>query len=713
MANTLIVKRSSVVGKVPLSTDLQVGELAVNLADQKIYSKNAGGTVVELGGSSGSGDVVGPASATDNALVRFDGTTGKLIQNSTATLDDTGNMDTASLKADYFDLDTAATAPADAVGRTAWDDGSGGSILGLKGGVVTYYTGQQEFARVYNGSGAAMTKGQVVYIVGAQGNRIDVRLAQANAESTSANTIGLVAEPIAAGAEGWVQTTGPLPKLDTSTLTAGQTIYLSPTTAGAYTTTKPSAPNHLVILGFVERVSATVGSIYLKVDNGYELDELHNVNTTSPTGGQLLAYDQTAGYWKNITLTDGTGVSITETTAGAVTIGLATAYGDTLNPYASKTANNFLAAPNGAAGVPTFRAIVAADIPTLNQNTTGTAANVTGTVAIANGGSGATTAAAARTNFGATTVGANLFTLTNPSAITFLRVNADNTVSALDAATFRTSIGAGTSSTTGTVTSVGGTGTVSGLSLSGTVTTSGNLTLGGTLAVLPSNFASQTANTVLAAPNGAAGVPTFRAIVAADIPTLNQNTTGTAANVTGTVAVANGGTGATTAATARTNLGATTLGGNLYTLANVAAIAFPRFNADNTVSSLDAATFRTAIGAGTGNGNGTVTSVSGTGTVVGLTLTGTVTTSGSLTLGGTFALPNGQVTTKMIYNSFTATAAQTTFTTTNTYTSEKIEVFVNGVKLVNGTDVTVTSGTSVVMAAGLPVGTRVDLVYPI
>jgi hypothetical protein len=101
-------------------------------------------------------------------------------------------------------------------------------------------------------------------------------------------------------------------------------------------------------------------------------------------------------------------------------------------------------------------------------------------------------------------------------------------------------------STVGTVTSVGGTGTVSGLTLTGTVTTSGSLTLGGTLAVTPSNFASQTANTVLAAPNGAAGVPTFRAIVAADIPTLNQNTTGTASNVTGTVAVANGGTGATT-----------------------------------------------------------------------------------------------------------------------------------------------------------------------
>jgi hypothetical protein len=184
-----------------------------------------------------------------------------------------------------------------------------------------------------------------------------------------------------------------------------------------------------------------------------------------------------------------------------------------------------------------------------NASTATTAGNVTGTVAIANGGTGATTNTAARTNLGATTVGSNLFTLTNPTAVTFLRVNADNTVSTLDAATFRTAIGAGTSSTTGTVTSVGGTGTVSGLTLSGTVTSTGNLTLGGTLSVAASNFSSQTANTVLIAPNGAAGVPTFRALVAADIPTLNQNTTGTASNVTGTVAAANGGTGLTSPGT--------------------------------------------------------------------------------------------------------------------------------------------------------------------
>lgn len=135
------------------------------------------------------------------------------------------------------------------------------------------------------------------------------------------------------------------------------------------------------------------------------------------------------------------------------------------------------------------------------------------------GGATDLVAATGRTSLGATTVGGNFFTLTNPSAITFVQINADNSITTMDAPTFRTAIGAGTGG--GTVTSVGGTGTVSGLTLTGTVTTSGNLTLGGTLAVTPSDFASQSANTFLAAPNGSAGTPTFRSMVAADVPALS------------------------------------------------------------------------------------------------------------------------------------------------------------------------------------------------
>lgn len=111
---------------------------------------------------------------------------------------------------------------------------------------------------------------------------------------------------------------------------------------------------------------------------------------------------------------------------------------------------------------------------------------------------------------------------------------------------------------------------------------------------------------------------------------------GTVDNTTylsGTVAIANGGTGATTASAARTNLGGTTIGSGIFTLPNAGLVSFLRVNADNTVELLGADLFRTSIGAGTGNGS--VTSVSGTGSYGGLTLTGTVTGSGDLTLGGT------------------------------------------------------------------------------
>jgi hypothetical protein len=214
------------------------------------------------------------------------------------------------------------------------------------------------------------------------------------------------------------------------------------------------------------------------------------------------------------------------------------------------------------------------------------------------GGATNLVAATGRTSLGATTVGGNFFTLPNPSAITFVQINADNTITTMDAPTFRAAIGAGTGG--GSVTSVSGTGTVSGLTLTGTVTTSGSLTLGGTLAVTPSDFASQTANTFLAAPNGSAGVPTFRAIVAADVPTLNQNTTGTAANVTGVVAFANGGTGQTTRQDAMDALaGAVTSGqylrgnGTDVVMSAIQAADVPTLNQNTTGSAATLTTGRT------------------------------------------------------------------------------------------------------------------------
>lgn len=296
-------------------------------------------------GGGGSGDVTGPASSTDNAITRFDSTTGKIIQNSTVTLDDNGNI----INANSIQFDTTPTTPPATVGTMSWDDGDGVPSTLLKGGNTTLQVGTQEYARVYNDSGSSLTKGQVVYINGAQGNRVSVRLARANAEATSQGTLGLVAESIAIGAEGFIIVSGTLYKLNTSGLTAGAPVYLSPTTAGAYTTTKPVSPDHLVVLGWIERVSTTVGSIYIKIDNGYRLDELHNVLITTPANGNTLIYDSADGLWKNGTSGGGGLTNITEAISTASPNNTVNAV--SLTVTGGTTNADFVLAPKGTGGI--------------------------------------------------------------------------------------------------------------------------------------------------------------------------------------------------------------------------------------------------------------------------------------------------------------------------------------------------------------------------
>lgn len=321
--------RQSISAGTGISYDNSTGVVTNSAPDQVVSLTGAGTTTISgtypnftiTSNDEFDGDVVGPASATDNAIARFDTTTGKLIQNSVVTVSDTGAIAGAESisNLDFAQFDTTVT-PTEAVAKLQWDDGNGTLQFGLKGGNVNLQVGQEVVALCYNDSGVALTDGQIVYISGAQGNRVAVKLALATTDGTSAGTLGMVTEPIAIGGQGFVTILGTVNGLNTSSLTEGAIVYLSPTTAGAYTTTKPVAPQHTVTLGYVQRVHATVGSIYVKVDNGYELDELHNVLITSPTGGNLLAYDQTNSVWKNINLTDGTGISVTEATGGAVTI---------------------------------------------------------------------------------------------------------------------------------------------------------------------------------------------------------------------------------------------------------------------------------------------------------------------------------------------------------------------------------------------------------
>jgi hypothetical protein len=154
---------------------------------------------------------------------------------------------------------------------------------------------------VYNNTGATIAKGVPVYVTGSSGTRITIAPADASLEATAARTIGLTSAAITNNTEGTVIAVGELTGLNTSTLTEGQIIWLSETT-GAMTTTRPTQPAHGVVLGYcVKQGAGTSGIVYVKVDNGLEIDELHDVLITSKATGQalMLAAD---GLWKNRSL---------------------------------------------------------------------------------------------------------------------------------------------------------------------------------------------------------------------------------------------------------------------------------------------------------------------------------------------------------------------------------------------------------------------------
>jgi hypothetical protein len=169
---------------------------------------------------------------------------------------------------------------------------------------------------VKNRTGATLTKGTIVYINGANGNKPTVDKALATSDATSAQTFGFLQTNIANNAVGYAVVMGDLIGLDTSGITEGTQLYLSSTVAGEYTTTKQVAPAHMVYVGIVTRSHATLGQIEVKIQNGYELDELHDVLISGQTDGQVLQFEGASGLWKNKTLETGLTVGSTAISSG-------------------------------------------------------------------------------------------------------------------------------------------------------------------------------------------------------------------------------------------------------------------------------------------------------------------------------------------------------------------------------------------------------------
>ena len=164
---------------------------------------------------------------------------------------------------------------------------------------------------VYNNTGVTISKGSVIYISGKHSSNLPtIALAKANNETNSYKTFALVLSDIPTSNSGYVVQAGNIGDLNlpTNTYTDGDILYLSPTVAGGFTTTKPIAPNHIVKLGSVTRAHPTQGSIELKIENGWQLDEMSDVSIAStPLDSTLLQFSRVDSLWHDVSPTTAIG----------------------------------------------------------------------------------------------------------------------------------------------------------------------------------------------------------------------------------------------------------------------------------------------------------------------------------------------------------------------------------------------------------------------
>lgn len=174
-------------------------------------------------------------------------------------------------------------------GTSAWAD-------------LPYTTASSVKTKVQNATGSSIPKGSVVYISGANGDNPLISLADADGEATSSKTLGITEAAIANGAQGYVIESGLITGLNTNSANAGDSVWLSSTAGGFVFGAPPAKPAHSVYLGVVTRKNANNGTILVKVQNGYELNELHDLNIDgTPADNEVLAYDSTSSTWINQT----------------------------------------------------------------------------------------------------------------------------------------------------------------------------------------------------------------------------------------------------------------------------------------------------------------------------------------------------------------------------------------------------------------------------
>lgn len=169
---------------------------------------------------------------------------------------------------------------------------------------------------VKNANGGTISLGTPVYtkITNNSSNNIPVAVASNAAETSSSKTLGLMAETVDANEFGFVITEGLLDGVNTSTANTGDPIWLGVNGALIFgLANKPVAPAHLVFIGVVTRGQHNNGQVFVKIQNGFELDELHDVSTAGKQDGDVLSWNATSGLYEFVSAQSKIGAPLTLT----------------------------------------------------------------------------------------------------------------------------------------------------------------------------------------------------------------------------------------------------------------------------------------------------------------------------------------------------------------------------------------------------------------
>ena len=204
-------------------------------------------------------------------------------------------------------------------GQLGWD-GNNTLGLGMAGGNVVQKIGEDQF--FYCKATSTITKGQVVMFTGAVGASGVPTGAPATGITDGTYIMGIAAEAIATNGFGLIQTFGTLRNVNTSGYADGDILWYDPSVTGGLTKTKPSAPNVKVqMAAVINGGSSGGGTILIRIDPGSTLGGTDsNAQITSPANGNILTYDGTNAYWKNTDLAAGTGISVSKSATGVLTV---------------------------------------------------------------------------------------------------------------------------------------------------------------------------------------------------------------------------------------------------------------------------------------------------------------------------------------------------------------------------------------------------------